>query len=229
LKIFKSIISGFAGIAIAISLCAPAYAVDFGGVVNAMQVVPDFGSWVWSAFKTGNSSFKFLTGDKNYCPGSGEQPGFNYRHDFTIQDTIVDGKAGTYYICKNCGMSAGEVLEPAYDDYVQDLPSTGYDSSGDLHFRLIVNRFEGVQKVSIDASSCGSSFSVAFHTTKGSYSVAQGYLEEFKAPLVGNYRLIACLESSNSSVGFYRFYSSGPYHLLSGSRIPDNVSSDSAI
>jgi len=54
----------------------------------------------------------------------------------------VNGKAGTFYICKNCGLSAGEVLEPAYDDYVQDLPATGYNSAGKLVWQSTFSDFK---------------------------------------------------------------------------------------
>ena len=37
-----------------------------------------------------------------------------------------------FYVCRNCQKSAGEVLAPAYDDYVETLPAQGYDSSGGL-------------------------------------------------------------------------------------------------
>jgi len=157
-------------IAIVFSMCTPAYAVDFDGVIGAIQVAPDFGSWVWSAIKTGNSTFKWLTGDTDYCPGSGEQPGFNYRHDFIIQDTIVGSKAGTYYICKNCGLSAGEVLEPAYNDYVQNLPAQGIDSSGGLIYSVL---FTGLRLgVSWDPNSPEEYISFGYDSTPGTATVA---------------------------------------------------------
>lgn len=131
MKLYKCIVSGFLAIAIIFSMTIPAFAVDSGAIVGAMEVAPDFGSWLWSTMKgTVNTIGSFISDD--VCPGSSEEPGYNFRHNFVPQDTIVNGKAGTYYICKNCGLSAGEVLTPAYDTYVETLPAQGYNSDGSL-------------------------------------------------------------------------------------------------
>jgi len=47
-----------------------------------------------------------------------------------------------FYICSACGKSAGEVLEPAYSDYVQDLPATGYNSAGKLVWQPTFSDFD---------------------------------------------------------------------------------------
>lgn len=116
-------------IAIIISLCVPASAIDPSVVVEGMAVAPDFGSWLASGIKSGAYFLgSFLSDD--ICPGGAENPGFNARHDFVPQHTSVNGKTGMFYVCKNCQKSAGEVLEPAYDDYVETLPAQGYTSTG---------------------------------------------------------------------------------------------------
>ena len=131
MKFYKRIISVFLVIAIISFLGIPALAVDSSAIVGALEVAPDFGSWLWSTMKgTVNTIGSFISDD--VCPGSFEEPGYDFRHNFVPKDTIVAGKAGTFYVCSNCGKSAGEVLEPAYDEYVQELPATGYDSSGGL-------------------------------------------------------------------------------------------------
>lgn len=127
LKVHKCIISGFLAIAISFSLSVSAFAVSPGVVIGAMEVVPDFGSWMWDTAKTGGNLIAGFI-DDDYCAGA--ETSLNGRHDFVPQHTQVNGKTGTFYICKNCGKSAGEVLAPAYDNYVQTLPSTGYTSDG---------------------------------------------------------------------------------------------------
>ena len=130
MKLFKNIIAGFLAIAITFSSTVPAFAVDPGTIVGALQVAPDFGSWLWDTAKTGGNLLAGFIDNDNYCPGA--ETSLNGRHDFAPQHTQINGKTGMFYICQNCGKSAGEVLAPAYNDYVETLPAQGYNSSGGL-------------------------------------------------------------------------------------------------
>ena len=56
MKPYKCIISVFLTIAITFSMVTPAFAVDPGTIIGAMEVAPDFGSWLWSGIK-GSASF----------------------------------------------------------------------------------------------------------------------------------------------------------------------------
>jgi len=131
MKIFKGIISCVLGFAIsAFSLCVPAYAaVDPGLIIEGASVVPSFGDWVVGSMQ----SFGYwMNGffDKDICQNSG--PGGDGRHIIEPRLTTINGKLGNYYICQNCGKSAGEVFEPAYQEQVSELPAQAYNSDGSL-------------------------------------------------------------------------------------------------
>lgn len=133
MKVFKGIISCFLSFAIAIStLCVPAYAaIDPGLLIDGAAVAADFGDWVIGSLQSFNYWVYGTILDKDVCPRSG--PTGNGRHIFEAQHTTINGKLGNYYVCKNCGKSAGEVLEPAYQDQVSELPAQTYNSDGSLY------------------------------------------------------------------------------------------------
>lgn len=67
--------------------------------------------------------------DDDICPGA---TGPSAHHNYVAQHTQVDGVTGYYYVCSGCNKTAGEVLEKAYDDYVQSLPATEIDNEGGI-------------------------------------------------------------------------------------------------
>lgn len=132
MKIFKGIISCFLAFAIAaFSLCVPAYAaIDPGLIIEGAAVAPSFGDWIIGSLQ----SFEYWVYgnifDKDVCPRSG--PTGNGRHVFETQYTTINGKLGNYYVCQNCGKSAGEVLEPAYQEQVSELPFPSCNSGNEF-------------------------------------------------------------------------------------------------
>ena len=108
------------------------------------------------------------------------------------------------------GMFGGGVgrdeLNQKYDDYVQTLPAQGYTSSGELRFRLNVDRFsDNGSSCRVISSDCGPTFSCSFlagSTTSSAQLYVSGYLSEFLAPVSGNYRLVSYLSSSSPSVRY---------------------------
>ena len=115
--------------------------------------------------------------NENVCPGAG--PTANYRHIFEVQYTMSNVKLGYYNICKNCGESAGEVLEPAYQDQVSKLPAQGYTSDGGLVFPFEVISHgigSGTNQLSgcdghIRGSSSYSSYVVYYHCDTNSIAI----------------------------------------------------------
>ena len=95
-------------------------------------------------------------------------------------------------------------LSAAYDNYVQTLPAQGYTSSGELRFRLNVDRFsDNGSSCRVISSDCGPTFSCSFLAGSGissSYCYVIGYLSEFLAPVSGNYRLVSYLSANSPSV-----------------------------
>lgn len=123
---FKSCICSLLVVSILVSLAIPASAVSPD--IVASLVGTDFFSW--AADQTADVvGFIGSLFDESVC---GMNPNTDKRHDFEKRHTTVDGKTGYFYVCRFCGGSAGEVLEPAYDDYVTTLPATGYTSTGGL-------------------------------------------------------------------------------------------------
>ena len=129
MKILKSIIAVFLAVAIAVISFVPAFALDPGVIVDGAAVAPSFFDWAIGSMQSfGNWMNGFF--NENVCQAAG--PTANYRHIFEVQYTMSNGKMGYYNICKNCGMSAGEVLEPAYQEQVSELPAQAYNSDGSL-------------------------------------------------------------------------------------------------
>ena len=70
--------------------------------------------------------------DEDVCQASEE---YNSRHSFVKMHTTVDGKLGYYWICENCGKSAGEIAEEQYSGYVEGLPAAQIDDDGALYIK----------------------------------------------------------------------------------------------
>lgn len=200
-------------IVITIFFNVPAYAVlDVvidPGIADIWAVVPDLGSWLWNCYKTGGNAFMGLLDGDNYCPGA--ETSFNNRHNYASQHTTVDGKTGMFYICQNCGKSAGEVLASAYDTYVESLPATGYDSDGRLRFLLPVKEFVASYGTIITYSEVGPIYSVALKQGSSTNRFVRGYFEPFTAPIAGEYQLC------------YVFDASADYRLLSNDPTSSNM------
>ncbi len=125
-KLLKSCICSLMVLSLLTSLIVPAFAVS--SEVVASLVGTDIFSWLLDQgvdIVAGIGSFF----DKSICAAN---PNTDKLHDFEKRHTMVGDKTGYFYVCRYCGKFAGEVLEPAYDEYVQELPATGYDSSGGL-------------------------------------------------------------------------------------------------
>lgn len=65
--------------------------------------------------------------DEDVCPYAPQAGG---EHKFQPVRTLKDGQVGLYYQCEYCGQSYGEALEEAYQEYVETLPGTRYNSDG---------------------------------------------------------------------------------------------------
>lgn len=72
--------------------------------------------------------------DDDVCPSA---PAVGGRHNFVERRTQINGQIGLYYVCEYCGKSAGEVAQQSYNDYVNTLPATVYDSSGRLSWKVM--------------------------------------------------------------------------------------------
>lgn len=104
--------------------------------------VVDFADWLYiHGSQTVNTVHSLF--DSDTCGGSGDV--LNSRHNFVEQYTQVDGNVGLYYVCENCGKSAGEVMNGttsedgtttpgAYQEYVSTLPINGYSSTGEFYW-----------------------------------------------------------------------------------------------
>ena len=96
------------------------------GIVNGTS-----GVFLLSSGVQGIASF--LNGD--ICALSSD--GYHYA-DSLFSDHVGEGKDGAKYaeaICKFCGehfLCYATDLPPAYDDYVETLPASGYNSDGSL-------------------------------------------------------------------------------------------------
>lgn len=94
-------------------------------VIGAILDV-DFVSWAIDQVGDIISPFAALLED-DICPFC---PTIDKRHSFVKKHTMVGDKTGLFYVCEYCGKSAGEVFEPAYDNYVAELPATAIGSDG---------------------------------------------------------------------------------------------------
>ena len=73
----------------------------------------------------GNFALNFL--NEEVCPYA---PQLGGGHNFIPRRTLKDGQVGLYYVCEYCGKAYGEALEEAYQEYVETLPGTTYNSDG---------------------------------------------------------------------------------------------------
>ena len=94
----------------------------------------EFFDWVLDKSLDASSYFVGIFSD-TYCAFNPEG-GVHRPHNFVRQYTTYKGKLGYYYVCEYCGDFAGEVGQEAYNDYVDTLPATGYNSDGSLLWYL---------------------------------------------------------------------------------------------
>ncbi len=135
MQLIKKIIALFCVNAILFScLVIPTLAVEIGEIGGLVSGVADFGQWAIDSTIYGIKLVGRIF-DEDVCP---ERPGgVNTTHSFVINTTTKDGVLGDWYVCEYCGFNSGyqansESLSAAYDTYVQDLPATGYTSTGGL-------------------------------------------------------------------------------------------------
>ena len=76
---------------------------------------------------TGFAKFASHLIDEDFCPNAPQVGG---GHNFIPRRTLKDGQVGLYYVCEYCGKAYGEALEEAYQEYVETLPGTTYNSDG---------------------------------------------------------------------------------------------------
>ena len=133
-------------------------------------------------------------------------------------------KAGQPYVwvkCKYCGdMFKGYAsdLSAAYDDYVSTLPASGYNSSGNLSWRLNITSFTPNDYTTLLSSSGGSSFRVTFRGDGSIHdAVVSCYCSGFDAPIDGKYTLYGYfdwfsggLRLGRSGIKYIFFCSDGP-------------------
>ncbi len=222
-------------IAIVTSLCMPVFAVNPEVVVGAMEVAPDFGSWIWSGIKGGADFIGSFISD-DICPGGAENPGLNARHDFIPLHTTVNGKTGMFYVCRNCQKAAGEVLEPAYSDYVQDLPATGYNSAGKLVWQPKFSDFDPstfflndrycLSEVPCDLPDgrvfvLSSGTGLCFEFFNKYYCKFQLKNAEITVPISGHYKQIKSIRASlcDKSENYYDEYLTASQYVGDGDRL----------
>lgn len=174
------------------------------GIVNGTS-----GVFLLSSGVQGIASF--LNGD--ICALSSD--GYHYA-DSLFSDHVGEGKDGAKYaeaICKFCGehfLCYATDLPPAYDDYVQTLPAPGYSSSGELHWRLNVDRVsESAYQYGLVAFSGGPEYSVFLDPQKAPGRDFIVFFSSFVAPVTGNYTLYCYFDGA----GYYleRVIETGSY------------------
>ncbi len=190
----KNISRLFAGVMVIVLLsffAIPASAAD-SGLVGTVQSFVE-----WSVNKQddfANSFWKAIFGDS-----------------FNAEDFTPGGKYG--------GGAGREELQAAYDAYVSDLPASGYDSSGQLRWRLNVRSIvpEVSDYVDLWYSSIGTIYRATFsRKDTRRNSVLQCFLDEFVVPVDGIYTL--CTFYNPSAEGCVRLggtsSGSGVFYLL---------------
>jgi hypothetical protein len=118
-----------------LGISAPAFATgaEWGGGSSGIPVGVELGvdvvSFADAIVSNGIGAVNFFRSflDDDVCP---ECPHLHGQHNFLPKRTKIDGKIAVYYVCEYCGLSAGEVLEDKYTDYVGTLPGTRYNSDG---------------------------------------------------------------------------------------------------
>ena len=221
MRLLKKIIALICIIAISLScLVVPAFAVDVGGMGDLVSGVADFGQWAIDSSIYGIKLVARIF-DEDVCP---ERPGgVNTAHSFVVNTTTKDGVLADWYVCEYCGFNSGykadsESLSAAYDEYVETLPAPAYSSGNELRWRLNISSYTENNSVSVNSFVGGSSFSVQYLAPSWgtSFPMLRINVDEFKAPVSGNYHLGCWFSGSSSAfrVLGYSAPSSRRYYLL---------------
>ena len=128
----RRIFCPFFALVVLLSASVPALAAgaEWNGSVGVpVELGVDVVSLADMAFKGGVGTVNFIRSffDEDTCPLCTD---LTAQHDFQPKRTLVNGQVGVYYVCRYCGMSAGEVFERTYQDYVETLPGKQCNSSG---------------------------------------------------------------------------------------------------
>lgn len=135
---FKRVFSLFAAFTVLFCCAVPSFATGMtpggsGGGVAGIPVVGevqldivDFSRYCDDKLR-GYGNFIWNLIDDDICSHA---PQLGGSHSFVPRRTQVDGQIGVYYVCEYCGRAAGEVLEEAYDEYVETLPGKTLYSDG---------------------------------------------------------------------------------------------------
>lgn len=75
----------------------------------------------------GYANFVWNLINEDVCPNA---PTIGGGHNFIVRRTMRDGQIGKYYVCEYCGRAYGDMLEEAYEEYVETLPGTTVNSDG---------------------------------------------------------------------------------------------------
>lgn len=165
-------------------------------------------------------------------------PSAQKRHNFIKQHTAVDGKAGYFYICEYCGQSAGEVGPEAYQEQVDSLPASGYNSAGRLIWQPSLNDID-FNSCAVSVTNSFNGFSslpysnglleLSFDPTKNALklvAIPTAYYASYTAacvqfafvlPIDGSYRLIDSFRASVRAVGTDGVISERSYSYRLGS------------
>lgn len=121
-----------------------------------------------------------------------------------------------------------EELKTAYDTYVTTLPAPAYSSGNELRWRLNISSYVETSKVSVSSFVGGSSFNVQYLAPDwgSSYPMLSINVDEFKAPVSGNYHLGCWFSGSSSIFRVFGGGSSGTYYLLRGAPSLSEFSDD---
>jgi len=130
--------------------------------------------------------------------------GYHYADSLT-SDTYHQGKKGASYgeaICKYCGepfLCYASDLSTAYTDYVQTLPSTGYNSAGQLCWRIPSRSVAYYGSTTKYSESVGPEFSCSFSFTSLS-TYFRVCFDDFVAPVTGDYTFYCYYFSPNEAI-----------------------------
>ena len=110
--------------------------------------------------------------DEDVCPYA---PQLGGQHQFQAVRTMNHGQIGLYYQCQYCGRNYGDMLDEAYQDYVDTLPGTQCNSDGAFLWVPDVSYFDGDSCSFVwrdsGQSSCTVYFRDNFQIISGSYAV----------------------------------------------------------
>lgn len=208
-----------------------------GDVTSPLIVPVSVADWAWNKVAelgdmAGSQIAYWINND--VCPSTSSP---NNRHDFVVQDTLVNGQRSNYYVCKYCGHSTGEIFDDTYSDYVSDLPASSLNSDGSLvwsptfddvtryelycsHYYYTANRLPYVY--SGDYAACsyapiGNSCVLGVITVKpqDSGSSSSTMYLTFKFPLSGVYTTLNKIKSE-SDFADTTYYSDSAYTKTAG-------------